>query len=224
MQARRLETSSLDAIIVEPDDYDPERAYPLVILLHGFGSNMTDLAGLAPAINRSDCIYVCPNAPLTLELGYGQTGRAWALFESPDYDDHCREAERLLASFRDELDGLVRFDAERVVLGGFSQGGIMTYRVGLPRPRKFLALFALSARLDNADNLAERLPRSRDQRVFVAHGSRDSVINQLFGDNAVARLREWGYAPRYLKCDMAHEVNDEVVTELASWLAETLQA
>ena len=68
---------SLEYVAVYPVDYQPERAYPLIVLLHGFGANMHDLAGLASFIDSRSYVYVCPNAPLPVQLGPGFTGYAW---------------------------------------------------------------------------------------------------------------------------------------------------
>ena len=56
----------------------PATRYPLVVLLHGFGANMQDLASLAPYIDEKGYVYAFPNAPFTVELGPGYTGYSWA--------------------------------------------------------------------------------------------------------------------------------------------------
>ena len=74
MKAEINEGSGLQYITIVPDEYDSDSTYPLVVMLHGFGANMQDLAGLAPAINDTGYVYACPNAPIPFELGPGQTG------------------------------------------------------------------------------------------------------------------------------------------------------
>ena len=61
----------LEYVGVYPVDYEQQRAYPLIVLLHGFGANMHDLAGLASYIDSRNYVYLCPNAPLTVQLGPG---------------------------------------------------------------------------------------------------------------------------------------------------------
>ena len=51
-------------LTVHPDNYRPKERYPLIILLHGYGANMYDLATLAPGIDREGYVYACPNAPV----------------------------------------------------------------------------------------------------------------------------------------------------------------
>ena len=69
MEGEVHEGPGLQYLAVLPDGYDSEASYPLIIMLHGFGANMHDLAGLAPAINPSGYVYVCPNAPIPFNLG-----------------------------------------------------------------------------------------------------------------------------------------------------------
>ena len=57
MQARRCQGRTLAYLMVEPDGYTAEVDYPLVVLLHGFGASMDDLAGLCPAIDRGGYLY-----------------------------------------------------------------------------------------------------------------------------------------------------------------------
>ena len=77
VQARQISGNSLTYLIVEPDDYDPDHEYPVVVLLHGFGASMTDLAGLSTMIDRAGYLYFFPNAPIPIQIGPGMTGYAW---------------------------------------------------------------------------------------------------------------------------------------------------
>ena len=76
MQTEQHQGKGLQYLTILPDDYNPDLAYPLVVLLHGFGANMQDLAGLTPAINRTGYVYACPNAPIPFDLGGGHMGFA----------------------------------------------------------------------------------------------------------------------------------------------------
>ena len=123
-----------ESLIVEPDDYDPDREYPLIILLHGYGSNMSDLAGLTPAINRTEYLFVCPNAPMPLDLGTGQTGYAWANFYGDSYAQEALASEDKLMDYLEDVEARYRVRQDQLILGGFSQGGMMTYQIGLSTP------------------------------------------------------------------------------------------
>ncbi len=77
MQAEQHQGAGLKYLTITPDGYDPELPYPLMIMLHGFGANMQDLAGLAPAISATGYVYACPNAPIHFDLGGGHIGYGW---------------------------------------------------------------------------------------------------------------------------------------------------
>ena len=77
MQGEKHEGSGIKYLTILPDDYDAGNDYPLLIMLHGFGANMQDLAGLAPVINRTGYVYACPNAPISFDLGGGHMGYGW---------------------------------------------------------------------------------------------------------------------------------------------------
>ena len=74
MKTERHQGNHLKYLTLLPDDYQEDVTYPLVIMLHGFGANMEDLAGLAPAIETEGYVYACPNAPIPFDLGLGQVG------------------------------------------------------------------------------------------------------------------------------------------------------
>ncbi len=222
MQAREIEGNSLAYILVEPDDYDENQEYPAVILLHGFGASMRDLAGLAPAIDRSGYLYLFPNAPIQMQIGPGVTGYAWTPSGQSGGEDAATRAEELLVGFFDEA--MERHDIAEggMVMGGFSQGGMMTYRFGLRRPEMFAGLVILSGRVPSPDALSENLPVHRNQPIFVAHGTQDAMIGVNDARQSRDFLTSEGYSPQYHEYHMAHEINQDVISDLGSWLQNVM--
>ncbi|GIT42305.1 MAG: hypothetical protein Ct9H300mP11_02410 [Chloroflexota bacterium] len=111
MKAEINEGSGLQYITIVPDEYDSDSAYPLVVMLHGFGANMQDLAGLAPAINDTGYVYACPNAPIPFELGPGQTGFGWMTPRGGGTPEETANSEQLLSDFFDTVFEKVQRDA-----------------------------------------------------------------------------------------------------------------
>ena len=170
MRTEINEGPGLPYVTVVPDDYTPDSSYPLVIMLHGFGANMQDLAGLAPAISADGYVYACPNAPIPFQLGPGQTGFGWLTPRGGGTVEETATSEKLLGDFFDTVFQQFNVSPGNAILMGFSQGGGMTYRCGLGRADKFAGLAALSATLPDEDDLAARLPAERTQPIFIAHG------------------------------------------------------
>ena len=226
MQATQHQGKTLHYIAVEPDNYDAAQKYPMVILLHGFGAHMGDLASLAPAIDATGYVYVFPNAPIPFELGPGATGYGWTYPRRIPQElrraDDVDSVVDMLATLVDEVTEHYATEAGQVILGGFSQGGMMTYRYGLPNPGKFKGLAALSAVAPDEDTMRERLPEDRSQPIFVAHGTADMVIEVQMARDTREFLQAEGYAPVYREYPMAHEISQQTLTDLADWIKNTL--
>ena len=222
MKAVQSRGSTLEYLTLFPDTYEAGQPYPLIICLHGRGADMRDLAGLAPAIDQSGYLYVCPNAPVTISIGPGYTGQAW-------YEPGGNPSPAAMEQALTALDGVVRdvFAECQVAPGqalllGFSQGGAMTYRYGMLRPEMFAGLVILSGALRNPEALLPHLPSTRDQRIFIAHGTHDAVVPIDLSRGAVDFLVAQGYQPLYHEYPMGHEISLEVVNDLIPWIHATL--
>ena len=224
MQGEIHEGGGLKYLVALPDGYDPvvRAEYPLVIMLHGFGANMHDLAGLAPAINRTGYIYACPNAPISFNLGLGHAGFGWMTPRGGGTPEEAAESERLLGGFFQEVAERFGTPPGRRLLLGFSQGGGMTYRCGLGRADEFAGLAALSSVLPEAEILNPRLPAARTQPIFVAHGRYDQLIPEATAHQAREYLAAAGYAPEFHLYDMGHEISGELLRDLVPWITAVL--
>ena len=219
MQNEQHRGKSLTYLTIYPDEYDTEQTYPLVIMLHGYGVNMHDLAGLTPMIDTTGYLYVCPNAPFPLNVGQGTVGWAWTPPGGDASPEDVQRTERRLDTFYREVMEEYRVAPGRALLLGFSQGGSMTYRTGLSRPDLFAGLVALSGGLPDPDDIRGRLPAQRTQPIFIAHGLQDNI-------ESARRSREFleaeGYTPTYHEYDMGHEINQEVLDDLIAWMHQAL--
>src|SRR5262245_57840493 len=148
-----------------PDGHREGTPYPLVVCLHGFGADRHDLASLADAIDPDRYVYALPDGPLSAFDGADTifpAGRAWYERggESPRAVDAALSA---LGFFLDEVLARHQPGPGRVVLLGFSQGGAMALRYGLPRPERVAGLAVLSGSLRRLDDLLPSLPAERTQ-------------------------------------------------------------
>ena len=226
MKGEQHEGKSLNYVTVTPDNYDPAVSYPLVIMLHGFGAHMGDLAGLAPAIEDSGYVYACPNAPIPFDFGGGHVGYGWMPRQNvatPEEVEAARaSSEALLEAWFQEIFERLNTTPGRAALLGFSQGGTMTYRCGLNRPDTFAGLVALSAAVFDPEILRPKLPARRSQPLFVAHGTGDRQIGVDTARNTRAFLEAEGYQPEYREYNMGHEIPFEVLRDLIPWLTTVL--
>ncbi len=167
-----------------PDLSGPERpaasgtADSLVILLHGYGADGTDLIGLADPLapHLPGTAFLAPNAPDP--CANNPAGFQW--FPIP-YLDGSSEAESALAAGKSFamlnawLDGVAkRFPPERTILAGFSQGTMMALQVGLRRATPFAGIVGFSGRLLRPERLAAEL--TSPTPVLLIHGDADPMV------------------------------------------------
>lgn len=194
---------------------------PTVIALHGYGANAQDLLGLAPAIAEGRLLVLCPQAPIQIEPGY--PGYAWYPFGSGQEDAATAQGAFIAREFIDWALAHYPVDPARVVLLGFSQGGMIAFRIALEQPERFRGLAALSTvlRPESAATITrgaglERLP------VLVQHGLSDPMIPIAAARETAERLRAYGMAPEYHEYRMAHAVSAESATDLSAWISRVL--
>lgn len=218
MESQVFEGKSLPYVLVTPPGYLPGAGFPLVVLAHGRGASMYDLAGLAPVLNDTGYIYALPNGPYSF---YGM-GFSWVAGQPgvEPVPEGAPSITELLDGFMEEVLAETGTERGNVVLGGFSQGGGLTLRYGLPRPETFKGLVVLSGAFREADTV--QLPVDRTQPVFVVHGTRDEVLSVDMGRATKTFLEGAGYPLEYHEYPMAHEISPGVIRDLIPWLKQTL--
>jgi phospholipase/carboxylesterase len=215
-------SSSLEYLVAYPEGYQDGVSYPLLVWLHGFGAHMHDLAPLASALPRTGYLHVLPNAPLGGFGGPEGTVRAWFERGGKEIQDSVQLALSGLDSLVQEVLARFRIQARQAMLLGFSQGGNLALRYGLPRPHLFAGLVALSCSLRRAEDLLADLPAERNLPLFLAHGVDDDMVEVECSRGVVKLLKEQGYRPTYHEYPMAHEINEALLWDLTGWIASTL--
>lgn len=224
MQTREIQGQSLLYLAVEPDNYDPDAEYPVVILLHGYGASMSDLAGLSPSIHSTGYVFIYPNAPIPMQVALGVTGYAWTPPHDSGTEEDTINVQEMLEILFEEVQERYRVEPGNILLGGFSQGGMMTYRCGLSRPDLFAGLLILSSRIPSDESIADNLPEDRNQPIFVAHGTSDMMISVSDARKSRDFLESEGYTPEYHEYPMGHEISQAVIDDMVVWLAKVLPA
>jgi len=191
------------------------------VLLHGRGADELDLFPLLDLFDPDRrLVAATPRAPLALPPG----GWHWYAFRqvgSPDPSTF----HRVYPAAREWLDGfLAEHDVapERLVLGGFSQGGVMTYALGLgsgrPRPAALMALSSFVPQVDGFElDLSPPLPP-----VAIGHGTLDQVIPVQFGRAARQLVEEAGADVLYREYPLPHTIDPRFACELQAWIAARL--
>jgi phospholipase/carboxylesterase len=189
----------------------------VLVLLHGRGADERDLFPLLDALDpERRLLGVTPRGPLSLPPG----GAHWYAFRDVGYPDPATFFETY-AALTEWLDGL-GFEAERTVLGGFSQGAVMTYALGLgsgrPRPAALVALSGFMPTVPGFElSLEPPLPP-----VAIGHGTYDPVISVEFSRQARELLEAAGGEVLYREYPLPHAVDPRFLAELAPWVESKL--
>jgi phospholipase/carboxylesterase len=197
--------------------------FPTILALHGWGASAHDLIGIAPHVLGGEVVFLCPQGPLTLEIGPGQRGYGWFPLSGGGEIDPAAivGARGVLEGFVEDALERYPIDRERLVVLGFSQGGVMAYDLALGRPERFAALIALSAWLPDAvvQGLPESEARARLPTLLI-HGTQDPMIAIQNAHDARAKLERLGIQAAWGEYDMGHEIKPNALRDLLEWLVQ----
>ena len=203
-----------------------------VIWLHGLGVDAHDFESFPQEIldfGGPAARFILPNAPelaITAHIGY--TTRAWydllnANFTSPeDTQGLARMHLRISQIINDVVSsGLL---AEKIFIGGFSQGAAMALYCALRQARTLAGCIALSGYLPAPELLDKDItPAGRGTPIFMGHGSFDSVINPLIAQKSSEIVEHYVDTLIWREYNMEHEICPEELTHIAQFMNTALQ-
>ncbi|AZD98132.1 alpha/beta hydrolase [Pseudomonas chlororaphis] len=195
------------------------RDRPLVIFLHGYGSNEEDLFGLKDGL-PADYTYLSVRAPQTVEEGSYQWFHKQGEGAYDGVTAELADSAKLIDAFVRQAVAKYHTRTDRVFLVGFSQGAIMSYELGLRHPQAVRGIAALSGKI---------LPVLRSQlksgaglerlAIFIAHGTADMRLPYSDGSEADSLLRGLGLAPQFHAYPgIGHTISDTELQDLNRWL------
>jgi phospholipase/carboxylesterase len=211
--------SPIESTVRAPTTESPSGA---LILIHGRGADAGDLEPLLSILDPDRRLLgVFPRGPLSLPPG----GRHWYIVREIGFPD----PDTFMATYAelgDHLDAVLaehEIGWDRAVLGGFSQGAVMSYALGLgdgrPRPA---AILAFSGFIPTVEGLELDLPSRAGLPVSIAHGTLDPVIGVEFGRQAAALLEESGLAVSYHEDPVGHTITPNGLAQAITVLAGAL--
>lgn len=198
---------------------------PLVVLLHGRGSDRHDLLGLAPHL-APDAVVVTPEAPHHgLPWGYGP-GWAWYRYlgRNVPEPESFEASQQALAEFLAEIPGRLPVRTGPVVLGGFSQGGTMSVAYALRNPGAVPLVLCLSGFLAEHPTVRATPQTVRGTRFFWGHGTMDPSIPFALGEEGRAALRAAGADLETRDYPMGHGVSPDEAHDVRAWIERSVAA
>ncbi len=194
---------------------------PLMIMIHGYGSNEKDLIQLAPAL-LPEFRYISARAPITMDFGmFG-----WFPIEftqngiTVDYNA-ANEARLKLLGFIREVIAEYKPLGNKVYLMGFSQGTVMSYLTAFSAPELLHGVIACSGQLPEKTLPQESIKPELTQLPFlVMHGIYDDVLPIAKGRAAHEWLEKHVQDLTYREYPIAHQIADSGIELICSWLQE----
>ncbi len=201
---------------------------PVVVVLHGLGTNGEDLAPLCAQLGLAGCRFVLPDAPLRLP-GYPPGAYAWYDFEAHRRDEIEKSRDYLFKVLdRFSNDPNLRSATggsgknRPLLLMGFSQGGVMALEAGLNYPGKLAAIVSMSGYMPDPWETLTRAQASFEIPILLVHGSEDTIVPVEGSRKAFEALKEAGYHPRLKEFSMAHTITEESLEEVSRFLSGAL--
>lgn len=214
-------TTSLEFVSVAPTG----AVDSCVIWMHGLGADGHDFEPLVPELALPNTQFIFPHAPVRpVTINGGLEMRAWYDFITLDFStgenySHIHESLLAIKNLMAQVSTETAVPSSRVVLAGFSQGGVMALLGGLSSGDRYAGILALSTYLPAA-TLKEPLSC---QTILQCHGTQDPVIPISVGEETAKRLgRSCPGQLEFKVYPMAHQLCAQEVADIRNWLHERL--
>ncbi len=233
----RQQIGELECVVVQ--DSKNTKPAAAIILCHGFGAPATDLVSLGNELISADpqlakAVFIFPGAPLQLDPMFD--ARAWWMIDiekiqqlmergesremrntSPDRLPHCRDAINQVIDFARERYSL---EADRIVVGGFSQGSMLATDVALNYPEPLGGLIVWSGALINEADWQARAKQQQPLRVVQTHGRSDPILPLEGAEHLRDMLLDSGHRVAYHEFNGPHTIPMEGLQLAAQLVAD----
>jgi len=194
---------------------------PLLLLLHGYGSNEEDLFSFATELPEE---YYVVSARAPFDLSYGSYAWYAINFDADEnkFSDlgQARASRDIIVRFIDELVDNYPIDAAQVTLVGFSQGCILSYAVALSYPEKVQRVVAMSGYLNPDIAVDDYLENDFSKlRIFASHGTVDQVIPVEWARKSIPTLQVLGIEVVFKEYPVGHGVAPQNFFDFKHWLS-----
>lgn len=213
---------------------------PVVMLLHGFGAPGDDLVPLADVIEAPrGTRWLFPEAPLSLNMGLGDS-RAWWIIDfariqadreagrirdlSVEIPQGLALARERMLAFLTELPRQLPIDYKKTVIGGFSQGAMLTCDAVLHTDYPFAGLVQLSGTLLAQEVWGPLMPKRAGLPVFQSHGTYDDILPPIGAERLRDALSQAGLVVEWHNFRGGHEIPEMVLRGLSAFMTKRLDA
>jgi phospholipase/carboxylesterase len=206
----------------------PEK--PCLVLCHGYGADAFDLASLADVFQLPGWNFVFPQGHLEVPIGPFMSGRAWFPIDLDRFERSVRthEYDELMNTVPPGADRAIQhvtkmlaalpFRASQIILGGFSQGAMLTSNIAVQHAEEFRGLVLLSGALMGKPLMTEKAVSKKNLRYFQCHGTGDPILPIATAQALHDLLSDAGLHGEFLEFRGGHEIPMPVIARLRSFL------
>jgi len=198
-----------------------------VVLLHGFGADAKDLFPLADFLDpEGEFNFYFPEAPLEVPIGPMYSGRGWFPISVRDLEQGI-DFTTLRPPGLDQSSELVydlifNLNSEKLVLGGFSQGAMVSTEVALNNPNDVHGLVLLSGSMLDQKNWEAKAKELKGKRFLQSHGTADPVIPFAAAQKLYNCLKGAGLEGSLISFPGGHEIPMPVLQKTKTFIGEIL--
>ncbi|RPH95185.1 hypothetical protein EHM69_05245 [candidate division KSB1 bacterium] len=212
-------------LVVLPDEYDPAKRYPLVILLHGYGQAPEKAAEWIPLISTREYIYAIPQGPY---IARDSEGKGFShLRERDDYSEDASgapvTADWIVRTADDVMKRYPVADSTFRLIG-FSQGGAMAHVTAAYYPSRVKGYCAHGGYIiKNAITPAQLVAeKTAGVKVLITHGKEDPAVGLEEAAYASNMLKQAGLDVTFYMVEGAHKFTAETGLKISEWLKEKM--
>jgi phospholipase/carboxylesterase len=206
---------------LEVYEVNPEQGIPLgcLVFIHGLGGNGKDLIPLVAQIKLPQTKFIFPSGPFPADDI--NEGRAW--YQLP------RENGKGIDLSRKKLIELLQtiessgIPSNQILIGGFSQGAVMSLEAGLRYPKKLCGIIAVSGYLHAPETLSpEKTLSNKGLPVLICHGVEDDVLPVEGSREAARVLEKEGYQVAYHEYPIGHQIIPDELRTIRQFILTSL--
>jgi len=209
---------------------------PVVVLLHGFGAPGDDLAHLWRILDvPRETRFVFPVGPLSFNMGLGES-RAWWMIDverleaqlaagemrdlSSGMPEGADQAREMLDTLLDDVQDRLGVSSDRLVLGGFSQGAMLSCDLVLRTDRQVAGLVLMSGTLLAEAEWVPLMKKRQGLRVLQSHGMQDPLLPFAVAERLRDHLSSAGLRVEWVQFHGGHEIPDSVIDRLGAFITD----
>jgi phospholipase/carboxylesterase len=210
---------------------------PVAIICHGYGADAYDLASLSDVLNApAGTTWIFPQGPIEVPLGPHMSGRAWFDIDVQALERAMREGTtrdlthfvpanlKIARQYMLELISTLKRPLHKILIGGFSQGAMLSVDVSLQLESNLAGLVLFSGALFNSTELQTRVNTKSGLKFFQSHGKQDSVLSFAGAQSLEKFLLSGGLKGQLLPFQGGHEIPHNVIEQASGFVRKRLTA